>query len=42
MKKKLAGIINISISNVLSIKRTLEHIGFNVIKFRLFINSISL
>jgi imidazole glycerol-phosphate synthase subunit HisH len=31
MKKKLAGIINISISNVLSIKRSLEHIGFNVI-----------
>jgi len=31
MKKKLAGIINISISNVLSIKRTLEHIGFDVI-----------
>jgi len=31
MKKKLAGIINISISNILSIKRSLEHIGFNVI-----------
>jgi len=31
MKKKLAGIINVSISNILSIKRSLEHIGFNVI-----------
>ena len=31
MKKKLAGIINISISNVLSIKRSLEYIGFNVV-----------
>lgn len=31
MKKPLAAIIDISINNILSIKRTLEHIGFNVL-----------
>ena len=30
-KKPLAGIINISLNNILSIKRALEYIGFNVI-----------
>ena len=30
MKKPLAGIINISINNILSIKRALEYIGFDV------------
>ena len=31
MKKPIAGIINISINNILSIKRALEFIGFEVI-----------
>ena len=31
MKKPLAGIINISINNILSIKRALEFVGFNTI-----------
>ena len=31
MKKPLAGIINISLNNILSIKRALEYMGFNVI-----------
>ena len=31
MKKPLAGIINISINNILSIKRALEYIGFEVV-----------
>ena len=30
-KKPLAGIINLSLNNILSIKRALEYIGFNVI-----------
>ncbi len=32
-KKPLAGIINISLNNILSIKRALEYVGFNVIIF---------
>ena len=31
MKKPLAGIINISLNNILSIKRALEYVGFDVI-----------
>ncbi len=31
MKKPLAGIINISINNILSIKRALEYIGYNTL-----------
>ena len=31
MKKPLAGIINISINNILSIQRALEYVGFDTV-----------